>query len=213
MRCLLIAMISFLTCQGLRAQTFDAQKLRAGDFLFQDLDCGGLCDAIESVTPGLGSQHFSHVGLVIADGDSLVVIEAIGKAVHSTPIDKFLDRQLDSLGKPKVVAGRLKKPFQQMNLKAIAFARKQLGVKYDDYFLMDNQAYYCSELIYDAYKYANGGKPFFHLSPMTYKAPGSNEYMPAWTEYFKELNSTIPEGLPGCNPGSLATDPRMELVR
>ncbi|MHC4724324.1 MAG: hypothetical protein ACYS9V_08765 [Planctomycetota bacterium] len=37
---------------------------KEGDLLFQDLDCGPLCDAIEKVTTGYQGSNFSHVGIL-----------------------------------------------------------------------------------------------------------------------------------------------------
>ena len=48
-----------------------ANNLQNGDFIFQNLDCGSLCDAIEQVTEGIYGMDFSHIGLVYKDGDSL----------------------------------------------------------------------------------------------------------------------------------------------
>src|SRR5690606_32183865 len=88
-------------------------KPQTGDLLFQDLDCGPMCDAIESVTVGHKNSDFSHVGIVkIQENGSIEVLEAIGKDVHYTPLKNFLNRQLDAENQPKVAVGRLKKPYR-----------------------------------------------------------------------------------------------------
>jgi len=66
--------------------------LQEGDLLFQNLDCGPLCDAIEEVTKGYDDSSFSHIGLVVLKHDSIMVVEAIGKDVHLTTINKFIAR-------------------------------------------------------------------------------------------------------------------------
>ena len=54
----------------------------SGDLLFQDLDCGPLCDAIEEVTTGYDGANFSHVGIAtLDDNGSVVVIEAVSSGV------------------------------------------------------------------------------------------------------------------------------------
>src|SRR5690606_14194498 len=78
-------------------------QYHTGDLLFQDMDCGALCDAIENVTPAVNGKHFSHVGMVYVVQDSVWVIEAIGKDVHLTPLAEFLNRQKNAEGKPKVI--------------------------------------------------------------------------------------------------------------
>lgn len=208
---LLLLLLIFLAGSSF-GQEWVSFKYQTGDLLFQDLDCGELCDAIESVTPGIGGKHFSHIGLVYATGDSVYVVEAIGADVHVIALASFLARQADSEGRPKVIVGRLKKQFQPLNNKAVGFALKQLKMPYDDEFIYDNGKYYCSELIYDAYLNANGGTPFFHLYPMTYKDSKTGKTLKAWKKYFKKIKHKIPEGKKGCNPGSIAVDGAVEIV-
>jgi uncharacterized protein YycO len=184
-----------------------------GDLLFQDLDCGDLCDAIEKVTPEINGKHFSHIGLVYVIGDSVWVIEAMGKDVHLTSIDKFLQRQLNEKGQPKVIVGRLKKAWRKLTPRALGFALQQNGKPYDDVFLMNNGKYYCSELIYKAYKEANNGTDFFGLYPMTFKNPVTGKTDKAWKNYYKELGEKIPEGRLGCNPGSIAQSDMVEIIK
>lgn len=182
-------------------------ELQNGDLLFLDLDCGPLCDAIESVTQSYHNQHFSHVGMVYQRNDSTLIVEALGKGVRLTPVKKFLPLS----AKPAYV-GRLKNQYNSLISNAIEFSLRHMGTPYDDQFLYDNGKYYCSELIYDAFKFSNGGKAFFELFPMTYKKPGSSEFFPVWVDYFKKLGMPIPEGKPGCNPGGISTSDRIEIL-
>lgn len=186
-----------------------AQKtdLKSGDLLFININCGGMCDAINAVTQGYKNNDFNHMGLVVATAkNEFYVYEAIGNAVVKTPLKDFLAYT----NKP-VYVGSLKKKYRYYAAKAIEFCETQLGVPYDDDFLYDNGKYYCSELIYDAFKYANNNKPFFKLFPMTYKEPSSNNYFPVWVEHFKNRNIEIPEGKPGCNPGGMSLDKKIRL--
>lgn len=187
-------------------------KFQNGDILFQDLDCGGLCTAIEKVTEGVDGKSFSHLGLVYIHNDSVLVIEAIGKQVQVTPIQAFVHRNLNEAGNPKVIVSRLAQPNEQLIQKALDFAVSQLGVPYDDAFLYDNGSYYCSELIYDAFRIANGNKAFFKLFPMTFKDPETGKMFPVWVEYYNELGIPIPEGEPGCNPGGISRSDKLKLV-
>ena len=186
---------------------------KIGDLIFQDLDCGPLCDAIEAVTKGAGGKKFSHIGLVYKRNDLVYVIEAIGKDVHLTPLKDFIKRSKDASGHYKIVAGRLKPRYEYLNTRAIKFALKQMGTPYDDVFLYGNGKYYCSELIYDAYKDANHGKPFFPLAPMTFKDPSTGKTFPAWQDYYSKLHTAIPEGQPGCNPGGISSSDKIEILK
>jgi uncharacterized protein YycO len=180
--------------------------LQNGDFIFQTLDCGPLCDAILEVTPAYENHRFNHLGMVFIENDSIKIIEAAGNSVRVVSLEKFLSNSQ----KPHFV-GRLKEAFQPLIPKAILFAKAQIGTPYDDAYLYDNEAYYCSELIYDAFLSAQG-KPLFSLQPMTFKSPKTNEFAPAWVEYYKELNIPIPEGEMGCNPGGFATSEFVEML-
>jgi hypothetical protein len=190
-------------------KTFEYQN---GDLLFQDLDCGGLCTAIETVTEGVNGKSFSHLGLVFVQNDSAFVIEAIGKEVQLTPINDFVFRNTDEKGNPKIVVTRLESQYSNLTNKALEFAVSQKGVLYDDAFLYDNGSYYCSELIYDAFKSANENEPFFELFPMTFKNPGTKEMFPVWVTYYKNLKMPIPEGKLGCNPGGISRSEKLEVV-
>ena len=207
-----IFFFSLLSTQ-LLGQEYEGYQYKTGDLLFQDLDCGALCNAIEKVTHGIDGKDFSHVGMVYIKNDSAFVIEAYGKNVHLTPIFNFFFRSRDESGKIKVVAMRLKPEYRTIVKPAISFALKQLGKPYDDEFKMNNGKYYCSELIYDSFKYANGGKPLFELHPMTYLDPATKKTLPVWKSYFQQLGIPIPQGKPGCNPGGLSTDTHLQLVK
>lgn len=183
-----------------------AQNYQTGDLLFQDLNCGDLCNAIEEVTTGYKDQKFSHIGLVYLRNDSVYIIEAIGNDVHLTHIVRFLERSDDP-----VVQARLKPEYSKLIPKAIQFSLQQQGKPYDEPFLYNNGKYYCSELIYDAFAFANNGKPFFKLEPMTFKKPGSQEFFPVWVEYYEKLNLKIPEGQPGINPGGISRSDKITV--
>ncbi len=191
---------------GAQGQHITFRDLRDGDLLFQDLDCGDLCDAIESVTQSFDNRHFSHIGLVHRRADSVYLIEAIGKEVQLTPMAQFLSRSTN-----QVFVGILHKKHRHLGSKAVAFALSQLGVPYDDVFLYDNGKYYCSELLYEAYKAANKGKDFFSLEPMTFKIPASDQFFPVWIEYYEQLKLPIPQGQLGINPGGISRSPKLKI--
>lgn len=184
-----------------------------GDILLQDMDCGDLCDAIEKVTIGIDGKKFSHIGLLYLKNDSNYVIEAIGDSVQITTLKVFVNRSKDIYGNPKIVIARLKNQFQNLNLNAVNYAISKVGTPYDDEFIYDNNKYYCSELIYDAYKNANNNEPFFELEPMTFKDPNTGETLLIWETYYKKLNIKIPEGELGCNPAGLSRSKKVEIIK
>ncbi|NJK97474.1 MAG: hypothetical protein HC905_23505 [Bacteroidales bacterium] len=86
-----------------------------------------------------------------------------------------------------------------------------MGKPYDDVFDIQNESYYCSELVYEAFR-DKDGNPLFELSPMTYKDPDTGKTFPAWETYFKNLNVEIPEGKPGLNPGGVSKSAEICIV-
>ena len=192
---------------------FDFLKdLRPGDLIFQDLDCGPLCDAIEKVTEGAGGKDFSHLGMVLRSGDTLAIVEAIGSAVQLTGIQRFVQRSKTTDGRPKVVVARLKPRWHALVDSATVAAGNMVGIPYDESFLPDNGRLYCSEMVALAFQSANKGKPFFQQLPMTFKDPDTEQFFPVWMDYYKQLKMDIPEGRPGCNPGGLSHDDKLEII-
>lgn len=203
--------LSFFTF-AVSAQDFKPQP---GDLFFQDLDCGPFCEAIEKVTQGFNNYNLSHVGIVINYNNALHIIEAGSNGVVYTPIATFLERSKNQNNQPKVIVGRLS-PQAKMQLqvdvnKALQCAQQKIGLPYDDGFDISNNAYYCSELVYDCFK-DHLGRNIFKLSPMTFKNPETGKTFEAWNNYFDELSLNIPEGLPGLNPGGISLSNHIQIV-
>jgi hypothetical protein len=180
-------------------------KLKDGDIIFQSMNCD-LCKAINAVTEGFDGKDFSHLGMIHIQNDSIYVIEAAGKNVKLTPLEVFKTYTSDTM-----YVGRLKRKYRKYIPKAIEFSMSQMGVPYDEAYLYDNGSYYCSELIYDAFLDAYK-KPFFELTPMTFKEPNSNQYFQVWIDYYENLKIEIPEGELGCNPGGISTSNKLKII-
>lgn len=212
-------LLSFVCFIGAFACKPSPQKVSAntefeyqnGDLVFQDADCGSFCEAIEKVTQSYGGKRFSHVGLIKIEDTSVYVLEAVGKGVLKTPLSVFLQKSLDEKGKPKVMVGRPVQALQQFIPKAIESAESRLGKPYDEVFDIQNDSYYCSELIYFAFKEASG-EEIFKLEPMTFCDPATKKTFGVWEEYYKSLGQPIPEGQPGLNPGGISRSKLIEIV-
>ena len=184
-----------------------------GDLMFMDMDCGGFCDAIEKVTFGTHGAKFSHIAMVTKDEKGKnIVLEAVSKGVKATPLDSFLQRGTDANGVCKVVVGRLQPTYKPLIARAIAEARQQVGKPYDEVFDLEDDTYYCSELVYESFKRANLGLPVFEAQPMTFKDPDTKQTFPIWAEYYKNLQKEIPEGKLGVNPGAISRSEKINIV-
>lgn len=202
-----------LGCEQQTLKQSESFALEPGDLLFQDSDCGPLCDAIEQVTIGYGGASFSHIGIVTRDdaGD-FVVIEAISRGVEITPLQTFLSRSSDEQQRPKVVVGRLKEPYRGLIPSILREAIALKGKPYDKVFVIGNGSYYCSELIYEIFLRANNNEPVFALQPMTFKSAGTGSMFPEWQDYFSELGVAVPEGQPGINPGGISRSEAVDII-
>lgn len=204
-------------------------QLELGDILFQDLDSSPLCDAIELVTPGYKDGNLSHIGIIVETNQpplptnpdeicedkyfydleqDVKVLEALPGGVQITNIDSFLNRSCDINKNPKVIVGRLKQKHQHIIQDAISFLKTKLAIKYDDVFLINNDAYYCSELIYEAFEKDS----VFQLQPMTFLHPKTKDTLAIWKEYYSNLKMEIPQNELGINPGIMSLSDNIEIV-
>jgi len=202
----------FTFCLGY-VSPLQSQNLQEGDLLFQDLNCGKLCDAIETVTEGVDGKDFSHCGMVVKINDTLKVIEAIGNKVQVNSLETFFTRSRDTSIIKNITIARVKNKYKPLLHKATTYAMQQIGEPYDQEFLIDNGKWYCSELLYESFKNANNQKAFFELAPMTYKDPSTKTFFPAWIDYYEKLGVEIPEGKLGLNPGSISRSNKIQIIK
>lgn len=187
-----------------------AYQPQVGDILFQDVSKNDFNDAVKNVTHSWDGRHFSHCGVIASVGDTVFVIEAIEDGVMLTPFDKFLDRNRDSKGNPKVVIGRLNDSLRACIPAGIDFAKSKLGAEYDHGFSFTNDKYYCSELVY--YMFKQNGNYIFDTNKMTFK-DASGKFDKNWVEYFKKLKMEIPEGEDGINPGGISKSDKIKIIK
>ena len=162
-----------------------------GDLLFY-ADTSGMGAAVKAST-----GHYTHVAMVAKCEDNQVwIIDASRRyGVSMRPLAEDGDLHPDVYG--------LTIPYDTAAV--LIRAMQLLGLPYDDAFLPDNRAFYCSELIYECYLDASG-KHLFEAHPMNWRAADGS--MPQyWVDHFRALNVPIPEGVLGTNPTDLARSP------
>lgn len=175
---------------------------RSGDLVFQVSAGSEMGEAITDATAKSDSISYDHVGIVCVEDGKTFVIEATPKqGVVLTAWEDFTE-QADGM------VMRLRQPCDME--KTIARAKSHLGEAYDWSYLPDNGKMYCSELVYESYRAADG-KPLFTARPMNFR--NADGEMPAfWTELFTRLGEPIPEGVPGTNPNDMAREASLEMV-
>lgn len=188
-------------------------KLKNGDLIFQEACPSDSDNPIKQVTSSIESYRFTHVGIVyIDDNDCVFVLEATPPKVVLTPLDEYLHPPKSKGCYPVSVAGRLKDTFQPLIPKALEIGFSLIGKEYDYGFVLNNDKYYCSELIYEILRKANNEQEVFPLNVMTFKAQGTGETASGWVEHFNKHGLPVPEGEKGINPGAMSCSDVIEIV-
>ena len=140
------------------------------------------------------------------------IIEAIGTKVQLTPLKTFLQRSIDTQGKPRVMVGRLKMQYQKLIPNAVDAALSWQGLPYNASFTPDNhmRKFYCSQLVADAFQSSNHSVTFFKINRMNFEKNG--HILPAWKMYFKEIHQMAPQGQPGTNPGMMSRSDKLTII-
>lgn len=188
-------------------------RLQNGDLIFQEACPSNLENSIKAVTTSIDDYQFTHVGIVYIDeNEDVFVLEATRPQVKLTPLNEYLYPEKYKDCYPKSVVGRLKAAYQPLIDDALREGMLLIGKAYDYGFVLDNDKYYCSELVYDILKKANDGKDVFPLNTMTFKSKETGEITQGWKDYFDYLNLPVPEGEPGINPGAMSRSEVVDIV-
>jgi uncharacterized protein YycO len=151
LRILSVFALALASCStSSKSKAAAAYQPAEGDIIFQSLpnpDGMDLVDAIEGST----NSPYSHCGMVFQEAREWKVIEAIGP-VKITPLKSYVARGRGG----KVWAYRLDEADRKHVPAALAAMRKDLGKPYDPRYRFDDEAIYCSELIWRGWKAATG---------------------------------------------------------
>lgn len=162
---------------------------QTGDLIFFTGGSSSMDDAISSST----GDGFVHVAIVEVDSEGTVWL------IDATP-QKGVIREKLLEEKGNMVLKRLK---DSTGVAAsVQRAKALIGSPYDFTFLPDNDAYYCSELVYECFLRPDGSH-IFSCQPMNFLDSEGNlpEY---WKELFEKLQMDVPQGIPGTNPEDLS---------
>ncbi|GEM79311.1 YiiX/YebB-like N1pC/P60 family cysteine hydrolase [Vibrio superstes] len=184
--------------------------MKAGDLIFTQL--GSPSNAISSVTEGFKGARVNHVGIIVDTNKGKFVLEAFDPEVRLTSISVYLKRSWFGTPNPRYIAARLKEQYQNLIPAAIKYGLNQRAVPYDERYLTDEDALYCSELIVDMFKNANDGVEFFPESPMSFRDTETGELHDYWVRHYNEqFGMPVPTGEPGSNPGNMSKDSKLYI--
>lgn len=177
--------------------------LRSGDLLFF---APAKSNAITQVTEGINDVPIDHVAIIHRTEAGITTIEAVHRGVVAMPIDSTQTRARNK--SEDVIVGRVN---GGLDISAsISAALRHLGKPYDFYFEPSDSAIYCSELVQKAF-IDIWGKPVFSTIPMSFHTP-DGKILPYWTEHYRRVGKTVPEGAPGTNPGQLSRSQRIMIL-
>ncbi len=120
----------------------DYPPLKDGDLIFQT----STSNQSSAIIFATGST-FSHMGIIKNDHGTITVIEAAEK-VKETPLKAWVSRGLLK----RIAIYRDQRLTPEMAQRLISYSRTLYGKPYDLFFSFNNDAIYCSELPYLAYK-------------------------------------------------------------
>lgn len=194
-------------------RTNDSFELQNGDLLFSVGE--GDDDFLKAIqhSTSIGEEiPFSHVGIVLVEDTNIYVIEATSpEGVVRRSIDNFFAESASFHDGKLVAVGRLQPQWQYTIPLAIEQALKHLGKDYDYLYSESNDAFYCSELVRNAFT-DSIGEPIFEALAMSFKDKSTGETIPYWSEHFNLRDSEIPEGELGTNPADMAKSDRIIIV-
>jgi len=186
-------------------------NLSRGDLVFVGSENSDFEKSIVAVTKSDDKTlNFTHVGIINTTDSGIFIIEAVpNKGVIYTKFHEFKEENSNGI----LYFASLKSEYKKYASTALSRAYSHIGKGYNYAFDFDNDFYYCSELVYDAFGYASNNPHFFETPPMTFKNKDIDEFLPYWIEYFQNLNLPIPEGKPGINPTGLSRSEKLKDMR
>lgn len=183
---------------------------KQGDLIFTQI--GSSTNAISAVTEGYMGARVNHVGVVVSNNWGTFVLEAFHPEVRVTSLSVFLRRSELNPSNPRYLLARLHPQYHGLLPDAVQYGLDQRNLPYDHLYLTDATALYCSELVVDMFRHANGGAEFFPEQTMSFRDTVSGEIHPTWIEYYAKFGMEVPEGQPGSNPGSISKDARLKII-
>ena len=181
------------------------------DFPFHDADlvfvAPPTANAITEVTCSGSEEAVDHVAIMHRIGGEHglpYAIEAIGNEVNLTPLDSFIVHNIDC----QLIVTRMPGIDAERNVRN---ALRYVGKPYDDLYIPNDSAIYCSELVQLSFVDKTGAKVFPTIQMSFHD--NSGQITDFWKEHYARHGMSVPEGEPGTNPSQLLQNPRMQIMR
>ncbi len=180
------------------------KNLKNGDLIFVEAQLDNLSGAINRVTQQTPVANFDHIGLVEISGDSIFVLHASTKLGSNRELlSDFYSKNNNN--QQQMLIYRLLNEYQHSISEAIIQAKSMLGKPYNFSYILDENAYYCSDFIERAFR---ADAVFEHI-PMNFKNPTTHQIDDFWTEFYKKQQLEVPQDQPGTNPNQLAASEKL----
>lgn len=173
-------------------------KLQSGDLLFYPNIWDSDMDNAISESTG------KYVHVVLVEKDSLDALWFIDASPEKGVQRKKMSNVV-LMGEFDIY--RLTVPFDTAAV--IERANSFVGQPYDNAFLPNNGALYCSELIYEAFLDADGNH-LFKAKPMNWRNK-KGKLPKYWKKHFKKLKMEVPEGVLGTNPTDMSGEEILKM--
>ena len=199
---------------GLAACRPASERLQNGDLVFVGIPSDYRLD--DSMGDAIGSStcrdslNIIHAAIAEVKGDSVWIIDAtIKRGVDRHPLDTFLrDFTLKDGSLPEFFVMRLRDDRDADSY--VANARGFVGLSYNCSFVPCDTARYCTELVRDSYRRADGSYVFSE-APMNFLA-ADGTMPPYWEQLFALLGQDVPQGVPGTNPKAMMAEPCLRQI-
>lgn len=165
----------------------------------------------------------THVGIVNIGKDGAISVMEANGSVRETPLDAWIARSFAW----RLMIARIRDLPEKKAQAALDWSRAQTGKPYDMFFLPDEKAFYCSELVSDAFKKGAGitlgnisvvgDLPYVNSSPVQSLIKARWRRDPLCTEAgaknmtFEKCRALIMKQTL-ITPASIARDPKLDVI-
>lgn len=191
------------------------ETISTGDLVFMgipgDYSIDDAAGAIAASTGTAGETNIIHVAIAeVEDGEVYIIDATLAHGVDRHPLAVTRkDFTLKDGSQPVYLVKRLKD--NKLAEDWVKCAKTFCGQSYDNAFLPDNGAMYCSELVRESYLDKDGNY-LFENKPMNWKN-AEGEIPLYWTQLFAILGMDVPQGEPGTNPKDMSESPLLKTVK